>query len=400
MKKKLLMLGSAVLAAGVFSGCGTTVNLSDYQNSVKQPIVVPDVCQAEYNKLASIPKVAVVKFTNNSSFGKANTTTSNRSNNYQGNAVAGVVTGENGAAMGVVSKGHLDVNTHKTTRIVDPKLDKAIRSALEGKLTEMGGADIYSRDDLNKVMKEQKLQQSGLMDENTLVKVGKLAGVRYIVTGSIDSVTQEYKDYEKAANVATQNSNQNQSLVSILTKAAINAGASAASGMKITTKVTFKVIDVETGKIIASIQKTETTNIGKIPNPTYTQIIGGIKDDIMQAVDDSQSTFSKIFPLKGYILQVNTNKDNKDFIAEINLGSKDKVKPEQTFKVYNFAETTDPVTHKVSCDKYALNVELVVSKNQIESHRSWTKADGDDANKLRPGMIIKRDAIKKSLLSF
>jgi uracil phosphoribosyltransferase len=68
-------------------------------------------------------------------------------------------------------------------------LDKAISGALEGSLANMGGLKNYSRADLDKVMKEQKLQQSGLFDDKTLVKVGKLAGVKYIVTGSIDSVT-------------------------------------------------------------------------------------------------------------------------------------------------------------------------------------------------------------------
>ena len=401
MKKKLVMLGSAVLAASVFSGCGTTVNPSEYPNTIRQPIMVPDVCQAEYNKLKNIPKVAVVSFTNNSSFGKANTTTSNGSANYQGSAVAGVVSTQNGVGVGVASNEHVDVHTNKTSRVVDPKLDKAITSALEGKLAEMGGADIYSREDLNKVMAEQKLQQSGLMDENTLVNVGKLAGVKYIITGSIDSVTQKYDDYEKAANAATQNNGQQkETLGSMLAKTIINAGASAMSGMKITTKVTFKVIDVETGKIVASVQKEETKNIGKIPNPTYDQIIGGIKDDIMEAIDDAQTELSEFFGVKGYILRVKTDKDRKDYIAQINLGSKDKVKPEQTFKVFSFDEFNDPVTGKTTCDKTTLNVKLVVSKNQIQPHTSWTKADGDDANKLRPGMIIKRDAIKQSLLSF
>ena len=403
MKKKLVIVGSTIIAVGMFSGCGTSnnLNISDYPNTIRQPIIVSDVCRSEYNKLASIPKVAVVSFTNNSSFGKANTIISNRSDNYQGSAVAGVVATQNGVGVGVAGNEHLDVHTNKTLRLVDPKLDKAITSALEGKLSNIGGVNIYSREDLNKIMKEQKLQQSGLFDENTIVKVGKLAGVKYIVTGSIDSVTQKYDDYSSVTNAITQNNGQKQNIGSILTKTLISAGASAASGMKIITRVTFKIIDVETGEIVDSIQEEETKNIGKIPNPTYTQIIGGIKDDIMQAINDAQTKFSKFFVLKGYILQVKIDKDKKDYIAQINLGSKDKVKPEQTFKVFSFEEFTDPVTGKISCDKITLNVKLVVSQNQIEPHRSWTKADGDEANKLRPGMIVQRDKIeKKSLLGF
>jgi len=386
MKKKLLILSNAILVTAIFNGCGTTIDMTDYPNTIRQPIIIPDVCQNEYNKLTSVPQVAVVSFTNNSSFGKANNITSNR------NTTAGIGINENGIGVRV------NKYRYKTTRIINPKLDASITSALEAKLAEMGGVNIYSRDDLKKIMKEQKLQQSGLMNEKTIVKVGKLTGVKYIITGSIDSVTQKYVNYSSVTKLL--NNNQKQSKEQILFTEALKLGASAASGMKITTRVTFKIIDVETGEIVDSIQEKETKNIGKIPNPTYTQIIGGIKDDIMQAINDAQTKFSNFFTVKGYILQVKTDKDHKDFIAEINLGSNNKINPEQTFKVYNFSELIDPIKHTISCDKTTLNVELTVSKNQIQNHTSWTKADGDDANKLRPGMIIKRDAIKNSIFKF
>ena len=394
--KKNIILGSLVVAVGLFTGCGTNINMADYPNKIRQTYQVPEVCEAEYEKLKNIPRVAIVKFTNNSSFNKANVETKNGEANYEGAAVAGIVAGKNGVGIGVASKEHVDVHTNKTSRVVDPKLDKAITSALEGILAELGGAEVYSREDLDKIMKEQKLQQSGLFDENTLVQVGKLAGVKYIITGSIDSVTQKYDDYEGAAQAATQNNNKND-LGSLIGKALVNAGASAMSGMKITTRVTFKIIDVETGKIVASVQKEETKNIGKIPHPTYDQVIGGIKDDIMEALQDAKTELSEFFGVKGYILQVKTDKDRKNYIAQINLGKKDKVKPGQTFSVYQFEENEDPISHEVTCDKVTMNVKLKVSDNQIQEKRAWTVADGDDAPKLRPGQIIKRDAIKNSL---
>jgi hypothetical protein len=402
MKKQSLILGSAVLAVSLFTGCGNTINMGDYPNKVRQTVNIPDVCQAEYKSLQEIPRVAIVRFSNNSSFGKANTTNSNTDANYQKASVTGIVAGEGGVGIGHAEAGKMHSTTNTTTRTVDPKLDKAISSAFEGILAEMGGANVYSREDLDKVMKEQKLQQSGLFDENTLVQVGKLAGVKYIITGSIDSVTQEYKDYEKAAQSATQNNNRNQkqNLTSMLLKTAINLGASAASGMKVTTRVTFKVIDVTSGKIVFSKQVEETKNIGKIPNPSYDQVIGGIKDDIMEALKSVKPELSEFFNLSGYIMQVKADKDRKNYIAQINLGTKDKVKAGQTFSVYTFDEVTDPVTGKVSCDKTTMNVKLTVAQNQIQPKTSWTKADGDDAANLRPGQIVKRDALKNSMFSF
>jgi len=388
----------------LLAGCGTTINLAEYPNKVKQIEIVPEVCKKEYDSLKTMPSVAVMKFTNNSSFSKANTSTSNTNTNSSHTGAAAIGVTQN--AIGVVEADNTKTNTHsvKTSRVVDPKLDKAITSALEGSLAQMGGLKIYSRSDLDKVMKEQKLQQSGLFDEKTLVKVGKLAGVKYIITGSIDSVTQEYKDYEKAADAvgdAVEKGNgEKQDLTTKLLGSLIKAGGSVASGMKITTRATFKVIDVTTGEIVFSKQVEETKNIGKIKNPTYDQIIGAIKDDLMEGIKDLKPELSKFFAPAGYITQVKTNAKHDEFIAQINLGSKDGIRPEQTFKVYKFDELIDPVTKKKSCDKYTLNVKLVVSKNQLEPKYAWTKAEGDDAPKIRPGQIVKRDELKKSLLSF
>ena len=404
MTKKTLILGSAVLAMGLFSGCGNEINMADYPTHVNQPVMIPDVCKNEYKSLREAPRVAIMKFTNNSNFSKANVTNSNATADYKGSAAAGIIATQNAAAIGVVKKSHLDTHSNTTNRTVDPKLDKAISSAFEGILAEMGGAEVYSRQDLDKVLKEQKLQQSGLFDENTLVQVGKLAGVKYIITGSIDSVTQEYKDYESAANSAGnavgRQGQKNNDLTTQLLGSAIKLAGTMASGMKITTRVTFKIIDVATGKIVFSKQVTESKNIGKIPNPTYSQIIGGIKDDIMEALKGVKPEISGFFAPSGYIIQVKSDKKHEKFIAQINLGSKDHIKAGQTFKVYKFDEITDPITGKTSCDKSTLSVSLTVSKNQIQPSRAWTLADGDDAPNLRAGQIVKRDALKNSLLSF
>ena len=397
MKKQIILLGSAV-ATLLFTGCGTNVNVSDYPTKIRNVYQVPDVCQGEYKKLKDIPRVAIMTFTNNSSFGKADTTTTDSQASYAKASATGIGVTKAGIGVAHVEAGNAKSHTNTTKRTVDPKLDKAITSALEGVLAEMGGASVYSRTDLAKVMKEQNLQQSGLVDENTMVQVGKLAGVKYIITGSIDSVTQKYDDYEQGAQAATQsNNNQKNDIATMLINAAVNAGASAMSGMKITTRVTFKVIDVETGKIVASVQKEETKNIGKIPNPTYDQVIGGIKDDVMEALQDAKTELSDFFGVKGYILQVRTDKDRKNYIAQINLGKKDKVKPGQTFVVYTFDEMPDPITGKSTCDKTTMNVKLKVSDNQLQDKRAWTIADGDEAPELRPGQIIKREALKNSM---
>ena len=48
---------------------------------------------------------------------------------------------------------------------------------------------IVSRNDFNKIIKEQKIQNSGLLDENSAVEVGNLIGAEAIISGNVGRVT-------------------------------------------------------------------------------------------------------------------------------------------------------------------------------------------------------------------
>jgi PBP1b-binding outer membrane lipoprotein LpoB len=405
MQKKSLILGSVVVGTLLFTGCGTEVNLSKFPKSVTEGVKIPDICKSEYDKLKNIPKVAVIRFSNNSSFGVADTTNTNVDSHTNtvntGVKASGTYIGAVGGGVGV---GH--VSTHKnttdtktktnvntTSRTVDPKLDKSITSAIETVLASMGGADVFSREDMDKVLKEQNFQQSGLVDENTIVSVGKLAGVKYIITGSLDSVSQDFKDYSAVSDTVNNSGDGKDSLGGMLLKSAISFGASHKSGMHITARVSVKVIDVETGKIVLTKKIEETQNIGMMKNPTYDQVIGGIKGAISGGLNQMVPEMSDFFAVKGYIIQVKSDKKGEDYIAQINLGKANKVTPEQKFYAYKFEELKDPISGKTSCSKNRLNVELTVSKNQINRNNTWTVADGDDASELRAGQIIKRAAL-------
>ena len=54
---------------------------------------------------------------------------------------------------------------------------------------------VLSRKDMNKVIAEQKLQSSELMDESTTSKVGKLIGAQAIIGGEVSSATAESGSY-------------------------------------------------------------------------------------------------------------------------------------------------------------------------------------------------------------
>ena len=49
---------------------------------------------------------------------------------------------------------------------------------------------VVSRNDINKVIKEQRLQNSGLVNDETIVNVGELMGTKAIISGSVNPVTK------------------------------------------------------------------------------------------------------------------------------------------------------------------------------------------------------------------
>ena len=55
--------------------------------------------------------------------------------------------------------------------------------------------DVYERQKLNAIMREQGLQTSGAIDPQSAVALGKLAGVQYILTGQILDYGRETRDF-------------------------------------------------------------------------------------------------------------------------------------------------------------------------------------------------------------
>jgi hypothetical protein len=86
--------------------------------------------------------------------------------------------------------------------------------------------DVYEREKLNTIMKEQSFQASGFSDPQTAVALGKVAGVHYILTGQIIDYGHEVRTF---------------------------------TGYGVNTRTTFyrlkagiKVVDVKTGKVLFS----------------------------------------------------------------------------------------------------------------------------------------------------
>lgn len=394
--KAAYSLVSLATAALIMTGCGgNKLDVTQYQTTPadKAKIDIPEVCMGAYN--SAIPKVAVVDFTNNSTFGKAELSSTKGESTTTGTST----TTSAGVNLGVVSAGrsHTDsksktVSSSETAkRSVNAKVSESVASAVEAQLVEMGGAKLYSRADMEKVMKEQRFQQSGLANEETLVELGKLAGVKYIITGAINNVKQKYvAKMETTDSVDTGNDTMN--TLQTLGNLAIIASNVALSGMTIETELNVKIIDVETGEMVFAKNVSGTTSIGDFPNPNFDQLVGGLKTSAQEALRSASADLSKYFKVRGYVVKLKSNPDGR--IALVNIGDSMGVKEGQEFFVYSFEETEDPMSGKVSCDMTKLPISLMAS-DQITKDKTWVTVEGDQKSFVRIGQLVERKPVEQ-----
>ncbi len=372
----------SVVAVTFITGCGKNeLDIAQYPNKINTMVQIPEVCQPQYK--SAFPTVAVIDFTNNSTFGKADITNANSQTDSA--AIVGVGVGPSGFVAGGASSSNTQSNSEK--RSVDAKLSESLTGPIETLIVNSGGAKLLSRSDMDKINTELKFQDSGLVDPSSVVEFGKLSGAKYIVTGSIDNVEQKYRDNAaagKAAGDATKNSDNNAvKLIGLL----IQAGTSMTDGMIITSKMTVKILDVQTGQVVFTKQLEKSANIGKIRNPNYDQVVGGIKSAMLEALPELEGDFADYFAVKGYITQLKAK--DKNVIAQVNIGRDLKVAENQIFKVLNFDALTDPFSGKESCDISMSAIKLRAT-NQITQDKTWATIEDGDGTTLKVGQLVQK----------
>lgn len=367
--KSIYLIFIAVL---LFQGCTRqAVDISTYSTNINEAIDVPKICNNEYK--ANFSGIAVMDFTNNSTFGKAKVYSS--ATTKKAGAIAGIIVNEEGAGIGAGAKSAKQ--TISVKREVDAKLSQTLTPLLESKIAQLSGTTLVARNDIEKINKELLLQDSGLLDSSSVVEFGKLLGAKYIVTGSIDNVEINQRNHEGASvavnNVTSRSEDMNTKLVGLFGRVL----TSFTDGILIKTTITVKVLEVQTGKILYAQTMSDDVNIGKFSNPTYDVYIGGIKAAIINSLEQLHYEFTNNFSLKGYITKIKT--DGKYKLVQINLGKKDHIEPNQTFNVYTLEESIDPFSNQLSCDKIQLPVTLKVTPYITDTH-SWLETNNDNVN--------------------
>ncbi len=391
ISKRVVKGVAVVVTAPLIFSCGAAVfDPTAFNPDTGAVETIPPVCKPAYE--AAIPRVAVVNFTNNTTFEYAKVVQQNITGAGQrttvGGAAVGVAPGAAGIVWGQKEQTQFQMDAQKIEREFNAKLSESVEDSVTNEIVNMGGAKIFTRNELKKVLEEQKFQMSGLADDRTLVQLGKLAGVKYIVTGSVNNVDLKWVSLEEVRGAAKR-------VVGGLVGAAIAIAAEQQEGWNISADITLRIIDVETGEIVFSKIANGKHIIGKTPYPNYDTLIGGIKQASSKAVADLRPELSKWFTLRGYILQTRTSPDGKQRAALVSIGQKMGIKQNDQLFVMTFQEVKDPFTNKVSCDIVKLPLKLVVT-NQVQEDKAWAIIEGEPNQiaRVKTGQLVERVPLK------
>jgi TolB-like protein len=105
------------------------------------------------------------------------------------------------AASGKIRVAVLDFEQKGTQEIQGKQVGEIVAEWMTTALVRTGRFDVIERAQLQKILKEQQLGMSGMINQETAVKVGELLGVKVIVTGSIIQIGNTYEVNARLINV-------------------------------------------------------------------------------------------------------------------------------------------------------------------------------------------------------
>lgn len=393
MKKSLVLIISTFLL-GVFGCTGAAPKVDPLAAQLTpadaEMLTVPDVCKSYYT--FDRPSVAITKFQNNTSYGNmvaVNTGGAQKVNaQTQSVGAVGVVGGYNAATLGYVGATNTNItseeNVNSYMREVAPNIGEYAQSATENIVSQIGGMKVFERTHLESILNEMKFQMS-IADQDTIVSAGKLAGVKYIFAGTVDSISARY--------VAPDNS-RTQSTGNSIFDLALSIGKVAANtqtGWIVNVELTAKLIDVETGQVVINqkVKGREVAGGGSALNPEL--IAEAAKKAMGEAVEDLKPVLSQRYSQKSYIKQLRGSKT----VALIDMGTDAGIKPGEKLDIFDFVEVTDPFSGEKTCNMVNIPVTLTVS-NQVSTNQAWVKIDNKSESivRVKVGSIIKRPELK------
>ena len=218
---------------------------------------------------------------------------------------------------------------------------------------------VFERAKLDLLLQEQNFQNfSGLVDQTTAVKLGKMIGVDAILTGSITNIS-----FKKSEGIRI---------------GPIKVGKSYAKVV-----MTIRIIDVTTGEILFSTVQEEEASKSGVSGVLPIPIPGGIGFSHQEAVDvlsaielicnkvvlnfvakmDKKTVELSSAPLEGYVVKVESTSSGGITQVYINLGVNSGIKIGDEIRIYREGEVIlDPKTNEVLDRELDLIAQAKVTK--------------------------------------
>ena len=203
---------------------------------------------------------------------------------------------------------------------------------------------VFERAKLDLLLQEQNFQNfSGLVDQTTAVKLGKMIGVDAILTGSITNISCKKGEW-------------------------INVGPFRFRKSSAKVVMTIRIIDVTTGEILFSTVQEEEASKSGISGVLPIPIPGGIAFsheeavDILSAVElicnkvvlnfvakmDKKTVELSSAPLEGYVVKVESTSSGGITQVYINLGENSGIQVGDEIRIYREGEVIlDPKTNEI-----------------------------------------------------
>ena len=254
---------------------------------------------------------------------------------------------------------------------------------LETALVKSGNFEVFTRQEMDKVMKEQALGQTGAITPQSAAKVGQLIGVNAIVIGTVT----EFGEKKSGTSVSGQTmraltggNRRNQGLAGML----LSSGGLGFSKAEARVVIDVQLIDTTTGRIILaeSSEGTESSmgiSIAGISTGSSiddTQVGKALRKSIRKLVNAISKQMANT-PWSAKIVKVT----GRDII--INAGTNSNVQPGSSFLVYKKGEELkDPSTGEslgfeetLSGEAMATQIMERVTKAMVKSGAGFSTGD-------------------------
>lgn len=230
--------------------------------------------------------------------------------------------------------------------------------------------NVIDRKNLNKILNEQKFQYTGLVDNKTSVKIGKISGVKALINATITKPTFSTKRYNGTFTVCNKNS-KGKTICEQILKPCIE--------MRTDLSALFKIISTENGSILYSTKISKHHKSSGCGKDRYSQL--GNKNSIVYELSNNiAKTFvSKLIPQTIYsrvTLLEEPDIDYSDYSEKLLENSIEYIKKNRLTKAKDLLyKVIDDTKEQSYVAFYNLGVILEAEGDLTKANEMYKKAD-------------------------